>query len=63
LEGAHDDHPQPAKAPQVAVATLIDASVLIAAERGRFDWDRVVAAHALEEIALAAITASEVMIC
>jgi predicted nucleic acid-binding protein len=43
------------------VATLIDASVLIAAERGGFDWDRVVAAHATEEIALAAITASELL--
>jgi predicted nucleic acid-binding protein len=43
------------------VATLIDASVLIAAERSRLDWDRVVAAHATEEIALAAITASELL--
>jgi predicted nucleic acid-binding protein len=43
------------------VATLIDASVLIAAERGGLDWDRVVAAHATEEIALAAITASELL--
>jgi hypothetical protein len=27
------------------VATLIDASVLIAAERGLLNWDRVVAEH------------------
>lgn len=39
------------------MATLIDASVLIAAERGGFDWDRLVAEHGTEEIALAAITA------
>ena len=43
------------------MATLIDSSVLIAAERGRFDWDRVVAVHATEEVALAAITASELL--
>jgi len=36
------------------VATLIDASILIAAERGRLDWDRVLAEHAAEETALAA---------
>lgn len=43
------------------MATLIDSSVLIAAERGRLEWDRVVAAHATEEVALAAITASELL--
>lgn len=43
------------------MATLIDASVLIAAERGRLDWDDVVADHAEVEVALAAITASELL--
>ncbi len=43
------------------MATLIDASLLIAAERGRLDWDEVVAAHAEEEVAVAAITASELL--
>ena len=43
------------------MATLIDASVLIAAERGRLDWDDVIAGHADAEIALAAITASELL--
>jgi hypothetical protein len=45
----------------VPVATLIDASVLIAAERGRLDLDAVVAQEADEVIALAAITASELL--
>jgi tRNA(fMet)-specific endonuclease VapC len=43
------------------VATLIDASVLIAAERRRLDLDAVVAAETDEVIALAAITASELL--
>jgi tRNA(fMet)-specific endonuclease VapC len=43
------------------VATLIDASVLIAAQRGRLDLDAVVAQEADEVIALAAITASELL--
>jgi len=43
------------------VATLIDASVLIAAERGLLDWDRAVAEHGTTEVALAAITASELL--
>jgi predicted nucleic acid-binding protein len=43
------------------VATLIDASVLIAPERGRLDLGRVLAEHGDEEIALAAITASELL--
>ena len=54
--GSH--HTAPARATEVAVATLIDASLLIAAERGRLDWDEIVAAHAEEEVAVAAITAS-----
>lgn len=55
------DHPASAEAAKVAVATLIDASILIAAKRGRLDWDRVLAEHAAEETALAAITASEIL--
>ena len=43
------------------MATLIDASVLIAAERGRVDLDVLLAEHGEEEIALAAITASELL--
>jgi predicted nucleic acid-binding protein len=43
------------------VATLIDASVLIAAERGRLDLDAIVGQEADEVIALAAITASELL--
>jgi tRNA(fMet)-specific endonuclease VapC len=43
------------------VATLIDASVLIASERGLLDWDRVIAEHGTTEIALAAITTSELL--
>ena len=43
------------------MATLIDASVLIAAERGELDLDRLLPAQAGEEVALAAITASELL--
>jgi tRNA(fMet)-specific endonuclease VapC len=43
------------------VATLIDASVLIAAERGQLDLDALLAARGQEEVALAAITASELL--
>jgi tRNA(fMet)-specific endonuclease VapC len=43
------------------VATLIDASLLIAAERGRLDWDEVAAAQGEEDVAVAAITASELL--
>ena len=35
------------------MATLIEASVLIAAERGLLDWDRAVAGHGTTEVALA----------
>lgn len=43
------------------MATLIDASVLVAAERGRLDWDDAIALHADATVALAAITASELL--
>lgn len=40
---------------------LIDASVLIAAERGALDLDHVLAAHGNEEVAVSAITAAELL--
>ena len=40
---------------------LIDASVLIAAERGTLDIDQLLAAHGSEAVALAAITAAEIL--
>ena len=43
------------------MATLIDASVLIAAERGQADLEALLADHEEEEFALAAITASELL--
>ena len=43
------------------MATLIDARVLIAAERGLLDWDGGVAEHGTTQVALAAIAASELL--
>jgi tRNA(fMet)-specific endonuclease VapC len=43
------------------MAMLIDTSVFIAAERRHLDLDAVLAAHAHEPVALAAITASELL--
>jgi len=40
---------------------LIDASVLIAAERGTLDIDQLLAAHASDAAALSAITAAELL--
>jgi predicted nucleic acid-binding protein len=40
---------------------LIDSSVLIAAERGELDLDAILAAHGSEPVAIAAITASELL--
>lgn len=40
---------------------LIDASVLIAAERGTLEIDQLLAAHGSEEAALSAITAAEIL--
>jgi tRNA(fMet)-specific endonuclease VapC len=40
---------------------LIDASVLIAAERGALDLDQVVGVYGGDEVALSAITASELL--
>jgi len=43
------------------VGTLIDASVLVAAEREALDFDRVIAEHGDVEVAISAITASELL--
>jgi len=43
------------------VGTLIDSSVLIAAERGRFDFVAALSARPDEPFAIAAITASELL--
>ena len=40
---------------------LIDSSVLVAAERGRLSLERLLDAHGGEEVAIAAITASELL--
>jgi hypothetical protein len=45
----------------IAVGTLIDSSVLIAAERRALDLDAAIVAHADEPVAIAAITASELL--
>jgi predicted nucleic acid-binding protein len=43
------------------MATLIDSSILIAAERGDLDLDALSARYADQDIALSAVTASELM--
>lgn len=43
------------------MGTLIDASVLVAAERGTLDLDHVLAERGDQEILIAAITASELL--
>jgi len=43
------------------LAALIDSSVLIAGERGDLDMDRFVARHGETDLALAAISASELL--
>jgi predicted nucleic acid-binding protein len=43
------------------VAAIVDSSVLIAAERGKLDLDELLRAHADEPVAIAAITASELL--
>jgi tRNA(fMet)-specific endonuclease VapC len=43
------------------VGTLIDSSVLVAAERGTLDLDAAMAAHAEDSVGIAAITASELL--
>jgi tRNA(fMet)-specific endonuclease VapC len=43
------------------MATLIDSSVLIAAERGQLDFDDISAHYAKEDVAISAVTASELL--
>jgi tRNA(fMet)-specific endonuclease VapC len=43
------------------VGTLIDSSVLVAAERRTLDLDAAMAAHAEDSVGMAAITASELL--
>jgi tRNA(fMet)-specific endonuclease VapC len=43
------------------MATLIDASIVIAAERGRLDLDQLLEERAEQYVALAAVTASELL--
>ena len=43
------------------MGTVIDSSVLIAAERGQIDLDTLLSKHGEEEVALASITASELL--
>lgn len=43
------------------MGVVLDSSVLIAAERGRFDLARFLAAHPAEIFCIAAITASELL--
>ena len=43
------------------MATLIDSSVLIAAERGRLQFDEIAARYAEEDVAISAVTASELL--
>ena len=43
------------------MGVVVDTSVLIASERGTFDFDGFVAAHDGDDIGMAAITASEVL--
>jgi predicted nucleic acid-binding protein len=43
------------------MATLIDASVLIAAERGELGLDALLARYAEEDVAISAVTASELL--
>jgi tRNA(fMet)-specific endonuclease VapC len=43
------------------MATLIDSSVLIAAERGQLDLDDLAARYPEEDVAISAVTASELL--
>ncbi len=43
------------------MGALIDSSILVAAERGKLDLDSVLASSADEHVAIAAITASELL--
>jgi tRNA(fMet)-specific endonuclease VapC len=43
------------------MATLIDSSVLIAAERGQLNFDDLAARYAEDDVAISAVTASELL--
>ncbi len=43
------------------MGTLIDASLLIHAERGALDWEQLLMEHGQEQIALSAVTAAELL--
>jgi tRNA(fMet)-specific endonuclease VapC len=43
------------------MATLIDSSVLIATERGRLKFDDITTRYAEEDVAISAVTASELL--
>jgi tRNA(fMet)-specific endonuclease VapC len=43
------------------MATLIDSSVLIAAERGQLSFDDIAARYSDEDVAISAVTASELL--
>jgi uncharacterized protein with PIN domain len=43
------------------MATLIDSSVLIAAERGRLQFDEIAVRYSQEDVAISAVTASELL--
>lgn len=43
------------------MATLIDSSVLIAAERGHLNFDDISARYAEDDVAISAVTASELL--
>jgi tRNA(fMet)-specific endonuclease VapC len=43
------------------MATLIDSSVLIAAERGQLNFDDISARYAEDDVAISAVTASELL--
>ncbi|HLW69019.1 MAG TPA: PIN domain-containing protein [Candidatus Binataceae bacterium] len=43
------------------MATLIDSSVLIAAERGQLLFDEILARYAEDDVAISAVTASELL--
>ena len=43
------------------MGTLIDSSVLVAAERGRIDFEGALGAHTEDPVGIAAITASELL--
>jgi predicted nucleic acid-binding protein len=43
------------------MATLIDSSVLIAAERGQLNFDEIATRYEEEDVAISAVTASELL--